>query len=122
MVTIAWLVLGGIAGPFAGNLSQVSTNDNSAFLPASAESTQVQKEQQAFTSSDVMPAIVVVQRDSGITSADRKFVTGAAKQIVEIPEVRGDAAAPPPGSPDGQALQATRTPPTQHPRLFKGQR
>ena len=46
VVTIAWLVLGGIAGPFAGKLSQVSTNDNSAFLPASAESTQVQKEQQ----------------------------------------------------------------------------
>ena len=98
-------MLGGIAGPFAGKLSQVSTNDNSAFLPASAESTQVQKEQQAFTSSDVVPAIVVAQRDSGITSADREFLTGAAKHIVEIPGVQGDAVPPPQASPDGQALQ-----------------
>ena len=32
-VVLAWLVIGGVSGPFAGRLSEVATNDNAAFLP-----------------------------------------------------------------------------------------
>ncbi len=105
LVTIGWLLLGGIAGPFAGKLSQVATNDSSAFLPASAESTQVQQEQQAFTRSQVLPAIVVAQRESGITDADRQFLTSAAARFAIIAGVQGKALPPAEASPDGQALQ-----------------
>ena len=35
-----WLAVGAIGGQAQGNLSSVQTNDNAAFLPASAESTQ----------------------------------------------------------------------------------
>ena len=39
---LVWLVLAGIGGPTFGKLSGVSSNDQAAFLPASAESTAVQ--------------------------------------------------------------------------------
>ena len=38
-VIVIWLGLTGIMGPLFGQLSTVQENDNSAFLPDSAEST-----------------------------------------------------------------------------------
>ena len=40
---VAWLGISGVAGPTFGKLSSVQENDNSAFLPANAESTQANK-------------------------------------------------------------------------------
>ena len=42
VVVLVWIVVGGPLGSFAGRLSEVQTNDNAAFLPQSAESTEVQ--------------------------------------------------------------------------------
>ena len=61
---LVWLVLAGIGGPTFGKLSGVSSNDQAAFLPASAESTAVQDWQKRFTDSQAVPAIVVVQSGS----------------------------------------------------------
>ena len=43
LVILAWLMLGGFAGPVFGKISNVQKNDNAAFLPSSAESTKVSK-------------------------------------------------------------------------------
>ncbi|HKS47384.1 MAG TPA: hypothetical protein VJT49_20190 [Amycolatopsis sp.] len=40
LVVLAWLAIGFLAIPFAGKLSEVSSNDPSSFLPAGAESTK----------------------------------------------------------------------------------
>ncbi len=40
-MAIGWLLIGSAVGPLSGKLSEVQTNDNASFLPASAESTLV---------------------------------------------------------------------------------
>ena len=39
LIVVAWLLVSGATGPFAGKLSEVIKNDNAAFLPANAEAT-----------------------------------------------------------------------------------
>lgn len=43
LVVVAWFGVSGVFGPLFGKLSTVQENDNSAFLPDSAESTQASK-------------------------------------------------------------------------------
>lgn len=69
VLIVVWLALAGIGGPTFGKLSGVSSNDQAAFLPASAESTEVQAWQKKFTDSNAIPAIVVVRSDTKIPSA-----------------------------------------------------
>ncbi|RDH10078.1 hypothetical protein DVB88_19680, partial [Tsukamurella pulmonis] len=77
LLILGWLVLGAAGGPFAGKLGEVQSNDNTSFLPASAEATEVSRLEASFTDTSVIPAIVAVERTSGITDADTSFVTGA---------------------------------------------
>jgi RND superfamily putative drug exporter len=39
LLVVAWLIIGGAAGPYAGKLNEVIKNDNAAFLPKHAEAT-----------------------------------------------------------------------------------
>ncbi|MFD9303383.1 MMPL family transporter [Streptomyces sp. NPDC060048] len=59
VLLIAWLLVGGGLGPYAGKLGEVSTNDQAAFLPRSAESTQVVEALGAFRQNESLPAVVV---------------------------------------------------------------
>ncbi|WP_327302331.1 MMPL family transporter [Streptomyces sp. NBC_01298] len=59
VLLVAWLLVGGGLGPYAGKLGEVATNDQTAFLPRSAESTRVVEAQEAFRQGESLPAIVV---------------------------------------------------------------
>ncbi|WP_370945403.1 MMPL family transporter [Amycolatopsis sp. cg5] len=74
IVAVGWLALGGFSGPFAGKLSQVAVNDSTAFLPASAEATQVAERLRTFGGTKGLPAVVVVERTSGLTQGDRDWL------------------------------------------------
>lgn len=74
VLLVVWLALGGFTGPYAGKLSEVAENDSSAFLPNSAESTQVAELQKKFQRANAIPAIVVIERPGGLTDADRKYL------------------------------------------------
>ena len=74
VLLVVWLALGGFTGPYAGKLSEVSENDSSAFLPNSAESTQVAELQKKFQRANAIPAIIVVERPGGLTEEDKKFL------------------------------------------------
>ncbi|MFI7573903.1 MMPL family transporter [Micromonospora sp. NPDC049497] len=103
-VVLAWLVIGGVAGPFAGRLSEVATNDNASFLPTDAEATRAQELSGGFVDRQTTPALVVYERTSGITDADRQRVAADAARFARVPGVV--APLPPPiPSQDGQALQ-----------------
>ncbi|MGM1063034.1 MMPL family transporter [Saccharothrix sp. Mg75] len=96
LVAVAWLALGGVSGPFAGKLSEVATNDSTAFLPASAEATEVSERVKAFGDARGLPAVVVAERASGLTQADRDYLgsrdfPGEASPV--IPSERDDQAA-----------------------------
>ncbi|GGS09378.1 putative membrane protein [Streptomyces humidus] len=59
LLVAVWLGVGGVLGPYAGRLGEVATNDQAAFLPRSAESTEVVAAQRAFRQKETLPAIVV---------------------------------------------------------------
>ncbi|MEV1316403.1 MMPL family transporter [Micromonospora arborensis] len=103
-VVLAWLVIGGVAGPYAGRLSEVATNDNAAFLPTDAEATRAQDLTGDFVDRQTIPALVVYERPSGITDADRQRASADAARFAQVPGVLTPLPPPIP-SEDGQALQ-----------------
>ncbi|WP_433535194.1 MMPL family transporter [Micromonospora sp. CA-249363] len=104
VVVLAWLVIGAVAGPYAGRLGEVSTNDNAAFLPTDAEATRAQDLAGGFVDRQTTPALVVYERSSGITDADRQRVAADAARFAQVPGVVTPLPPPIP-SQDGQALQ-----------------
>ena len=112
VLVLIWLVLAGIGGPTFGKLSGVSSNDQAAFLPASAESTEVQDWQKRFTDSGSIPAIVVVEADEnipkselGTTYADLGTKLGGVDGVEPAPEGQITSVAGPIPSEDGRAVE-----------------
>ncbi|WP_251828972.1 MMPL family transporter [Streptomyces sp. ATCC 21386] len=103
LLIAVWLVVGGVLGPYAGRLGEVATNDQAAFLPRSAESTEVVSAQRAFRQDETLPAIVVWTGD-GLAerraSADRVLAS-----LADTPGVTGEPS-PVLLSEDGEALRA----------------
>ena len=55
---IVWLAIAGVGGPTFGKISEVSTNDKSTFLPATAESTRAGELAEEFSDNQGVPAII----------------------------------------------------------------
>lgn len=66
VVILTWLIAAGFGGPTFGKLASVSSNDQAAFLPASAESTEVIAWQKKFSETEAIPAIVVLESETAI--------------------------------------------------------
>ncbi|WP_456824210.1 MMPL family transporter [Cellulomonas sp. P5_E12] len=62
---VVWLGIGSVGGMAQGKLSQVQTNDASAFLPSSAESTRAAEESKGFVDTETLPALVVLEPEDG---------------------------------------------------------
>ncbi|MFG2100805.1 MMPL family transporter [Micromonospora echinaurantiaca] len=103
-VVLGWLLVGAVTGPFAGRLGEVATNDSAAFLPADAEATRAQELSGRFVERQTTPALVVYERTTGITDADRQRVAADAARFAGVPGVIGPLPPPIP-SQDGQAVQ-----------------
>jgi putative drug exporter of the RND superfamily len=106
LLLAVWLGLGGVVGPYAGKLSEVSTNEQSAFLPQSAESTRVLQAQKRFQDEQTVPVIVVWTPDDGSVSG--RQTRRARATLHTLADVAGvtHAGSPVVPSHDGQALQA----------------
>ena len=111
VLLIVWLAAASFGGPTFGKLSSVSSNDQAAFLPASAESTRVNEIQQKFTDSKAIPAIVLFVSTSTISSGDLASYVDIATQMgavdgVQTPQAPATTAvAGPIPSEDGQAVE-----------------
>ena len=113
-VAVLWLMFGSLAGPLAGKLNEVQTNDNASFLPASAESTLVADEQATFSEDKSFPILIVVTRPDGgaLSPSDLDEVTTFAAELPGIEVEPGKTLADfvPPGqivpipSQDGKAV------------------
>ncbi len=103
---LLWVVGGSIGGPFFGRVDQVATNDQSSFLPQSADATRVSERLTDFTGSDTIPAIVVATTSDGSALSDAQVAAlqSLATDIAAVEGVAGDAS-PPVVSDDGQAAQ-----------------
>ena len=99
---VFWIAVVAAAGPLASKLSTAEDNNQSAWLPSSAESTQALNELETFRSGDQAPAVVVYERPGGITADDTALATADAAAFAELEHV-GDVQGPFP-SDDGQAL------------------
>jgi putative drug exporter of the RND superfamily len=98
---LAFLLVGMNGAQYQGKLSKVEKNDNSAFLPASAESTKVDNEVQRFQSVQTMPGFVVYHRPGGLTLVDRTAVFAEARAFRTIHGVAADQVGAPQFSSDG---------------------
>ncbi|MEV2248718.1 MMPL family transporter [Streptomyces sp. NPDC049970] len=107
LLVLGWLVVGGAFGSYAGKLGEVATNDQAAFLPQSAESTQVVADQKAFSKQETVPAVVVwtSDKDGGRLGAEeREAATAALASVEGGPGVVGKVTPALP-SKDGKALE-----------------
>ncbi|MEV7557653.1 MMPL family transporter [Streptomyces sp. NPDC089795] len=107
LLLLVWLGIGGALGPYAGKLGEVATNDQAAFLPQSAESTQVLEARRAFEHSESVPAIIVWQAsDAGaISETQQREATAAVTALAGRAGITGQPS-PALRSADGLALQA----------------
>jgi RND superfamily putative drug exporter len=100
-----WVVVLVIAFPLAGKLTGAEKNDAKAWLPANAESTKVLDVQASFQSPNVFPGVVVYERASGLSPADRAKAAADAERFVGLPGVGPGRVTGPIPSGDGKALQ-----------------
>jgi RND superfamily putative drug exporter len=100
-----WLVVVVVAFPLSTKLTGAEKNDASAWLPANAESTKVLDVQARFQSPNISPGVVVYERASGITAADRAKAAADARMFARIPGVVPGQVVGPIQSADGKALQ-----------------
>ncbi|MCW6010774.1 MMPL family transporter [Micromonospora sp. CPCC 205371] len=104
LVIAFWFIVVAVAGPLAGKLTDVQSNEAKSWLPGNAESTEVLDRQTAFASPDTIPAVVVYERASGLTPADQAAIAADAQEYGRIPELDGQVTGPIP-SEDRQAAQ-----------------
>ncbi len=102
LAIVAFLV-GGAGGSYQGKLADVQKNENSDYLPGSAEATKVANESTAFLKVESIPGFIVYSRQSGLTDADRAAVNRAYGAIKGLPGVDVAAMTAPQFSTDGSA-------------------
>jgi RND superfamily putative drug exporter len=102
---LVWLVGAAIGGPYFGRVDEVSSNDRTAYLPATAEATEVQERLSGFTEGDAIPAVVVFSSDGELAPDELEGIADRLAEAAELDVVAGEASPPIP-SEDGRAVQA----------------
>ncbi len=84
LLVLIWLVGGSMGGPTFGRIDEVATNDQSSFLPASAEATQVQERLADFTGGDTIPAVVVITGEGELSTEQQAQINEAVTSLGDI--------------------------------------
>ncbi|MFC6234787.1 MMPL family transporter, partial [Leucobacter soli] len=105
LLILIWLVGAGVGGPYFGKIGEVSSNDQTSYLPESADATRVQEALGAFNDSDAIPAVIVLVGDDELTEAQIATLQAAVDELPGITGV-GDEISPLIPSEDGRALEA----------------
>ena len=105
VLIIVWLTAAGVGGPYFGKVSEVASNDQTTYLPESADATQVQALLGEFNDSESIPAIAVFVGEQQLSEADVEQIGQALEAVAALDSVE-DAVSPPVPSEDGLAVQA----------------
>ena len=105
LLIVAWVTVAGMGGPYFGKVDEVSSNDQTTYLPESADATQVQQLAGDFTDSDAIPAIAVFVGDSALSQSQLADIETGVEAVGDIETVEGDVSPPIP-SDDNLAVQA----------------
>ena len=100
-----WLAATGVGGPYFGRIGEVSSNDQTTYLPGSADATQVQALLSEFSGSGALPAIIVFESQESLTNEQRAQLAEGLAAVAELPGVN-DGVSPAIPSADGRAAQA----------------
>ncbi|MEJ6488411.1 efflux RND transporter permease subunit [Leucobacter sp. USCH14] len=106
VLVVLWFAGAGAGGPLFGKVDEVSSNDQTTYLPSSADATAVRDVQDEFLGSDSIPAIVVFSSNDGGELADDQLraIDAAASDAATLPGI-GDESSPAIPSEDGRAVQ-----------------
>lgn len=104
VLIVVWLGVAGMGGPTFGKISQVSTNNQAAFLPSSAESTKVQQLQQKYQTGQAIPSIIIFESDSAFTPSDIASYKAAGNRLSKVEGAQNPIVGPIP-SKDFKALE-----------------
>ena len=104
VLVLVWLAAAAIGGPYFGKVDEVSSNEQSAYLPDSADATRVQDRLPDFTGGDTIPAVVVVTGDAELTEDQLTGLQDLADSLADVDGVADDVSPPVP-SEDGEAAQ-----------------
>ena len=102
---LVWLVGASLGGPLFGKVDEVSSNDQTSYLPESADATEVQQLLGAFNDSDSIPAVAVFTSEDDLTDAELEAISDAVEQASDVEGVGADVSPALP-SDDGRAVQA----------------
>ncbi|BAU94312.1 RND superfamily drug exporter [Corynebacterium suranareeae] len=105
LLILLWFAGAGIGGPYFGKVSEVSSNDQTLYLPESADASRVQQLIGEFNDSDAVPAVVVLVGDDQLSGEKIKQLNDAFTQVLGINGV-SEQASPLIPSEDGRALEA----------------
>lgn len=91
LLILVWLSVAGIGGPTFGKLSEVQTNDQTAFLPATAEATQALEWQNKFRSTEAIPAVVLLTSE---TEVSKDTAAALAEDLSQFEYLDGEITGP----------------------------
>ncbi len=104
LIVLLWVAIAGVGGPLFGRIDEVSSNEPTAYLPESAESTEVSVLSREFYDSDEIPAVALIVSDDGVLS--QSDIASVAKVVQGLGSLKGvGALSPPIPSEDGAAVQ-----------------
>jgi RND superfamily putative drug exporter len=89
-VALIFFLIGLFGTSFQGKLGDVQKNDNSSFLPSSADSTKVNNAAENFSEIQTIPGFIVYQREGGLTNADKAAITADIAKFRDIKNVAAD--------------------------------
>ncbi len=104
VLLIIWFGLAFVGGPTFGKISNVTTNDQAAFLPSNADSTQVQQLQSKYQQGQAIPAIVLIESSDRFEPADIGLYKTLADKLSGVRGVQAPVIGPIP-SEDFKALE-----------------
>ncbi len=105
VLIIAWLAGASFGGPLFGKVSEVSSNDQTTYLPKSADATVVSEAQADFSDSDAIPAIVIFTSVDELSDDDLATIDDALARAADL-DIVADEVSPAIASDDGLAAQA----------------
>src|SRR6185312_6199167 len=81
LVVVAAVLLVGAAAPLGTRFDAAQKNDPASFLPGGAESVRSLEQQRRFPSGAQTPAVTVVRRAGGLTTAEMRAVAAFADRL-----------------------------------------
>jgi len=71
---VSIVIAGGVGGAFAGKFEDVQENETASFLPQDKESVRSLQAVAQYPGGELVPAVIVYQRDGGLRPADRERI------------------------------------------------